>query len=220
MLTEILWCSISEARASRESSTESSISGRSSDRSPQRQSSSHRLTLRCSAHTVIFTATVLPSTVNANTPTGTVTLYNGTLVLGTVTLVQGSATFATASLPFGVIQITAVYSGDAIFATSTSTALQQTVKRLPRLPRRLPRRSFQPWPPHPLLLLVRPWPPYRPATVPNAGPVAVVKKAASPKKAHPKAGSTTKFHQTKHAATLKRSVELISKHAKVKVKKK
>jgi hypothetical protein len=73
---------------------------------------------------VIFTATV---SVNAGTPTGTVTFYDGATAIGTGPLSSGTATFSTASLSIGSHSITAVYGGDSNFATSKSSVLTQTV---------------------------------------------------------------------------------------------
>jgi hypothetical protein len=75
---------------------------------------------------VTFTATVSGT---GGTPTGTVTFKDGSTVLSTVALSGNSAVFATASLAAGSHQITAVYSGDATFATS-SGSLTQTVNQL------------------------------------------------------------------------------------------
>ena len=72
---------------------------------------------------VTFTATVSPSTA-----TGTVQFLDGANVLGTSTLANGSAAFSTTSLTQGTHSITAVYSGDANNATSTSAATSQVVK--------------------------------------------------------------------------------------------
>ena len=76
---------------------------------------------------VTFTATV---TANAGTPTGTVTFYdNAATALGTGTLSSGTAAFTTTSLSVGSHSITAVYSGDGNFATSTSSPLTQIVNQ-------------------------------------------------------------------------------------------
>ena len=60
--------------------------------------------------------------------TGSVVFNNGSASLGSVTL-NGSnvATLTTSALPQGIDSITAVYSGDANFTGSTSTALSQVV---------------------------------------------------------------------------------------------
>ena len=75
---------------------------------------------------VTFTATV---TATSGTPTGTVTFKNGTATLGTGTLSAGKAAFTTSTLTVGTHSITAVYSGDANFAGSTSPALSQAVNQ-------------------------------------------------------------------------------------------
>ncbi len=63
------------------------------------------------------------------TPTGTVTFYDGSTELGSAGLTGGSASFTASSMPVGTDSITAVYSGDANFSTSTSAALAQTVEQ-------------------------------------------------------------------------------------------
>jgi hypothetical protein len=75
---------------------------------------------------VTFTATV---TATSGTPTGTVTFKDGATTLGTATLSSGQTTYATATLSSGTHSITAVYSGDASFAATTSTPLTQTVNQ-------------------------------------------------------------------------------------------
>ena len=75
---------------------------------------------------VTLTATVTPPPTGS--PSGTVSFYNGATLLGAGTpSVTGVATFTTGSLPIGADIITAVYSGNAGFATSTSIALTVTV---------------------------------------------------------------------------------------------
>ena len=77
---------------------------------------------------VIFTATVTPAT--SGTPTGTVTFRDGATTLGTGSLnASGVATFSIRTLKVGSHSITAVYSGNADFLTSTSTKLTQTVSK-------------------------------------------------------------------------------------------
>ncbi len=76
---------------------------------------------------VTLTATVVPVSPGAGTPTGTVEFLNGTTVLGTEPLSLGTASFNTTSLPTGGNSITAKYSGDTNFDTSTSTASTVTV---------------------------------------------------------------------------------------------
>lgn len=68
------------------------------------------------------------ATVTGSSPTGTVQFRDGATNLGgPVTLSGGSATFATSALTQGSHSMTAVYSGDAGNATSTSSILTQTV---------------------------------------------------------------------------------------------
>src|SRR5256886_593828 len=74
---------------------------------------------------VTFTATVTSSATSI--PTGTVTFQDGAATLGTGMLSGGNATLATSALVGGVHSITAVYGGDASFASSTSPGLTQTV---------------------------------------------------------------------------------------------
>ena len=84
-----------------------------------------------SGQSVTFTATVTAVSPGSGTPTGTVTFDdNGTpFTDGTVTLSSGVATFSTSSLAVGTQSITAVYSGDANFTTSTSSAVSQVVNQ-------------------------------------------------------------------------------------------
>jgi hypothetical protein len=73
---------------------------------------------------VTFTATVSSG---AGAPTGSITFKDGTNVLGTGTLnASGIATFTTTGLAVASHAITAVYSGDTTFVTSTSASLSQT----------------------------------------------------------------------------------------------
>lgn len=75
---------------------------------------------------VSFTAKVLPSI--AGTPTGTVTFYDGAAVLGTKTVsIAGIAVLTTSSLAGGSHSVTASYSGNSLFAGSTSAAVNQAV---------------------------------------------------------------------------------------------
>jgi Bacterial Ig-like domain (group 3)/Concanavalin A-like lectin/glucanases superfamily len=78
--------------------------------------------------TVTFAAAV---TSKAGSPTGTVTFMDGTAALGSpVTLSGGMASLPTSTLAAGLHSITAVYSGDANFATSTSSAISQSIVAL------------------------------------------------------------------------------------------
>ena len=78
---------------------------------------------------VTFTATVKADPPSTGTPSGLVTFKNGSAILGTVKLSKGKADFKTSSLSVGAHAITAIYSGDGNFITSTSTALDQTVNQ-------------------------------------------------------------------------------------------
>ena len=73
---------------------------------------------------VTFTATV---TGPGGTPTGSVTFYDGASPLGSNALASGTATLSTSALTAGSHSISAVYSGDANYATSTSSTLSQAV---------------------------------------------------------------------------------------------
>jgi hypothetical protein len=79
--------------------------------------------------TIILTATVSPVSPGIGTPTGTVTFMDGTTPLGKATLSGGVATLPTSMLTVVPNSITAVYSSDSNFTTSTSTALTQTVNQ-------------------------------------------------------------------------------------------
>ena len=79
---------------------------------------------------VTFTATVSAVAPATGTLTGSVTFMDGSITLGTATLnTSGKATLTTKLLPAEVDSVTAIYSGDSNFATSTSTALTQTVNQ-------------------------------------------------------------------------------------------
>jgi len=71
---------------------------------------------------VTFTATVSPSTA-----TGTVQFFDSSTSLGTVVMSSGQASLTTSSLTAGKHSITAVYSGNASLASSTSAVLSQNV---------------------------------------------------------------------------------------------
>lgn len=75
---------------------------------------------------VVFTAAV-SNTAN-ETPTGTVTFFDGTTTLGTGTMANGSASFSTSTLTAGNHSITASYGGDSQNAAEVSAALTQVVK--------------------------------------------------------------------------------------------
>ena len=71
---------------------------------------------------------VLVVTVARAGATGTVTFRDGETTLVSMSLVGGAARCTVSSLPPGIHQVTAVYSGDANFAGSTSSALSLTVE--------------------------------------------------------------------------------------------
>src|SRR5208283_2474554 len=74
---------------------------------------------------VTLTATVIPL---PGSPRGTVTFYNGTSPLGSGDLsTSGVASFSTTSLPVGVDNLTAIYSGNVAFAPSTSNVIPETI---------------------------------------------------------------------------------------------
>jgi hypothetical protein len=78
-----------------------------------------------------FTATVSVNRPGAGTPTGTVTLRDGTTVLGTGTLSTSngvtSATFTTSSLATGIHSMTATYNGDTNDLPAMSGLVSLTV---------------------------------------------------------------------------------------------
>ncbi len=71
---------------------------------------------------VTFTSTVSANSPGAGTPTGTVTFKDGTTTLGSPSLVNGQATLTAAITNVGTRTITATYSGDTNFNSSTSTS--------------------------------------------------------------------------------------------------
>ncbi len=73
---------------------------------------------------VTLTATLLPT--NAS---GSVQFLNGGTLLGSAVISGGQAQFATTAIPVGTNSITAIYSGDASFLTSTADPIQQTVNK-------------------------------------------------------------------------------------------
>jgi hypothetical protein len=86
------------------------------------------------AQSTTFTATVTPTPPGSGTPTGTAQFLDGVAVIGgcnAQALAGGIATCATTALTPGVHTITAVYSGDASFTTSTSPGITQTVNQAP-----------------------------------------------------------------------------------------
>jgi hypothetical protein len=77
-------------------------------------------------HRVTFTATV--TTTSQGTPTGSVTFSDSGHALASVPVANGKAKFSTSSLDAGIHSITAGYSGDQTFQSSTSPELKQVVR--------------------------------------------------------------------------------------------
>jgi hypothetical protein len=75
-----------------------------------------------SGSTVNFTASVAVTAPGAGSATGTVAFKDGTTTIGTATLSGGKATFSKSNLSGH--SITAVYSGDGNFGTSTSNVVK------------------------------------------------------------------------------------------------
>ena len=85
---------------------------------------------------VTFTATIAGPTGVTPAPTGTVTFTDGSSTLGTGTISTASgssvATFSTTALAVGTHSITASYSGDGNYLTSTTSGpLSQVVNKAP-----------------------------------------------------------------------------------------
>ena len=79
--------------------------------------------------TVTFTATVSAVAPGAGVPTGTVQfIVDGVNVVGTPSLVAGRATYSTNALAIGLHNVSAVYSGDGSFNTSTSANRTQRIR--------------------------------------------------------------------------------------------
>lgn len=78
------------------------------------------------------TLTAQASSTTTGTPTGSVAFYDGTNLLATVPIVaNGSAAYSSSGFSLGTHSITAVYSGNANFTSSTSTATVETVTVVP-----------------------------------------------------------------------------------------
>src|SRR5205814_1528896 len=82
-----------------------------------------------SGQTVTFTATVSAVAPGSGTPTGTVTFTIDGTPQAPVTMSGGVATISTSSFGAGAHTVTAAYSGDGNFNTSTSPNLTQTVSK-------------------------------------------------------------------------------------------
>jgi len=72
---------------------------------------------------VVMTATVIPTS-GTGTPSGSVTFFSGSTQVGTVTVSKGAGSFSynPSALAVGIYSITAVYSGDGTFSSSSSPA--------------------------------------------------------------------------------------------------
>ncbi len=89
------------------------------------------ITLTSSANPVFLTSSVtFTASVSALPimPTGTITFMDGGRQLGTVAIDSGTASIITSVLAAGVHSITAVYSGDSIYATATSATLAENIE--------------------------------------------------------------------------------------------
>ena len=75
-----------------------------------------------------LTVTVKPNS-GTGVPTGTATFKRGATILANVGLTNGTAAYVTGALNAGTNSITAMYSGDSTYATSTSVPLSQVVKK-------------------------------------------------------------------------------------------
>lgn len=81
--------------------------------------------------TVTFTATVSPVAPGAGSPTGTVSFLDGATTLGQTALSGGVASVNAATLSVGNHSITATYSGDADFSSSTSSPFNEQIALSP-----------------------------------------------------------------------------------------
>ena len=87
---------------------------------------------------VTLTATVSVPPPGAGVPTGTVTFTDGTTVVGTSPLSpSGNATLVTAGLQVGTHALSATYSGDGNFLSSTSASVPQLVRCMTNLTGRI-----------------------------------------------------------------------------------
>jgi hypothetical protein len=82
-----------------------------------------------SGQAVTFTIKVAAVAPGSGTPAGTVTLKDGAATIGSKALSGGTAMITTSALGVGAHSITAVYSGNVSFATSTTPTLTQNVNK-------------------------------------------------------------------------------------------
>ena len=85
-------------------------------------------TLIDSPITLTASVIVTPGQGAPTAPTGTVTFFHGTTPLGTSTVIAGQATLPLTFSSIGTYAITAVYSGDTYFLTSTSPVLNEVIE--------------------------------------------------------------------------------------------
>ena len=78
---------------------------------------------------ITLTATVTPVPAGSAIPGGSMTFMDGTTTIGSAAVNVGIATLATSALTAGSHALTAVYSGDSNFNTSTSSSLTQNVNK-------------------------------------------------------------------------------------------
>jgi len=76
---------------------------------------------------LVMTGSVSPYTSGSNTATGTIGFYDSGTLLGSPSIASGQASIGISTLAAGSHSITAVYSGDANFAGSTSAAQGVTI---------------------------------------------------------------------------------------------
>ena len=79
--------------------------------------------------TLTFTAQVTAVAPGGGIPTGSITFMDGTTSLATEPMTAGVATYSTSGLALGSHSITAMYSGDDNYITSTSSALDQEINQ-------------------------------------------------------------------------------------------
>jgi hypothetical protein len=80
---------------------------------------------------VQLTATISPSSVGNETPTGTMKFYDSSTQIGTGTVSGAQAVFSTSTLSLGSHSLSATYPGDINFLTSTSFVDPLTVSKQP-----------------------------------------------------------------------------------------
>jgi hypothetical protein len=85
---------------------------------------------------------LLTATVASSSATGTVTFFDGGSSIGTGTLSSGVATFTATGIIAGTHSYTAIYSGDATYASSTSSSVSVTASGI-AIPTSLVGRAMQ-----------------------------------------------------------------------------